>query len=154
MITVPDAARRVGRNPETIRRWIRSGRLSATRIGTQLFIEEGALQAIAGSTKVVTEQSAPYGEARTEVPSARGGPRTILVDLDEAHASRLQELAARIHLSAEVVAGSLLSSAIDQRDPDAATITAVLDAIPGAWEQAQEGLSQIRSGQGIRLEEP
>ena len=40
MLTVPEAARRVGRNPETIRRWIRAGRLRATKLGTQHLIEE------------------------------------------------------------------------------------------------------------------
>jgi predicted nucleic acid-binding protein len=29
-LTVPEAARRTGRNPETIRRWIREGKLTAT----------------------------------------------------------------------------------------------------------------------------
>jgi excisionase family DNA binding protein len=37
---VPEAARRVGRNAETIRRWIRAGRLRAERVGTQHLIEE------------------------------------------------------------------------------------------------------------------
>lgn len=45
MLTVPEAARRVGRNPETIRRWIRSGRLSARKVGTQHVIEESDLDA-------------------------------------------------------------------------------------------------------------
>ncbi len=40
MLTVPEAARRTKRNPETVRRWIRSGRLKATRIGTQHLIDE------------------------------------------------------------------------------------------------------------------
>ena len=40
MVTVPEAARRVGRNPETIRRWIREGKLPATKIGTQHVIDE------------------------------------------------------------------------------------------------------------------
>jgi excisionase family DNA binding protein len=40
MLTVPDAARRAGRNPETIRRWIRSGRLRSHKVGTQHVIEE------------------------------------------------------------------------------------------------------------------
>lgn len=43
MLTVPEAARRTKRDPETVRRWIRSGRLKATRIGTQHLIEEGDL---------------------------------------------------------------------------------------------------------------
>jgi excisionase family DNA binding protein len=46
MLTVPDAARRVGRDPETIRRWIRSGRLRARKIGTQHVIDEADLKAV------------------------------------------------------------------------------------------------------------
>lgn len=40
MLTVPEAARRTGRNPETIRRWIREGKLPARKVGTQHIIEE------------------------------------------------------------------------------------------------------------------
>jgi len=40
MVTVPEAARRTGRNPETIRRWIREGKLPARKVGTQHVIEE------------------------------------------------------------------------------------------------------------------
>ena len=46
MITVPEAARRVGRNPETVRRWIREGKLAATKVGTQHVIDEQDLAAI------------------------------------------------------------------------------------------------------------
>ena len=46
MLTVPQAARRVGRNPETVRRWIREGRLRARKIGTQHIIEEEDLRAL------------------------------------------------------------------------------------------------------------
>ena len=44
MITVPEAARRAGKDPETIRRWIRAGRLPARKIGTQHVIEESDLE--------------------------------------------------------------------------------------------------------------
>lgn len=47
MLTVPEAARRVGRNPETIRRWIRAGRLRARKVGTQHVVEESDLIAAA-----------------------------------------------------------------------------------------------------------
>lgn len=40
MLTVPEAARRTGKNPETIRRWIREGRLRAHKVGTQHVLEE------------------------------------------------------------------------------------------------------------------
>jgi len=46
MITVPEAARRLGRNPETIRRWIREGKLASHKLGTQHFIAEEDLQAL------------------------------------------------------------------------------------------------------------
>ena len=48
MLTVPEAARRSGRNPETIRRWIREGRLRARKVGTQHIIEEDDLAGIIG----------------------------------------------------------------------------------------------------------
>ncbi len=44
MLTVPEATRRVGRNPETVRRWIRSGLLRAGKVGTQHVIEERDLE--------------------------------------------------------------------------------------------------------------
>ena len=46
MLTVPEAARRVARNPETIRRWIRQGRLASERVGTQHLVDEHALDAL------------------------------------------------------------------------------------------------------------
>jgi excisionase family DNA binding protein len=46
MVTVPEAARRAGCNPETVRRWIRSGRLRSRRVGTQHLIDESDLLAL------------------------------------------------------------------------------------------------------------
>ena len=46
MLTVPEAARRTGRNPETVRRWIREGKLRASKVGTQHVIDERDLEAM------------------------------------------------------------------------------------------------------------
>lgn len=46
MLTVPQAARRARCNPETVRRWIRSGRLRSTKVGTQHLIDESELLAL------------------------------------------------------------------------------------------------------------
>jgi len=57
MITVPEAARRVGRNPETVRRWIREGRLRSRKIGTQHLIDEEDLQGFERSEYVPLPES-------------------------------------------------------------------------------------------------
>jgi excisionase family DNA binding protein len=46
MLTVPEAATRAARDPETIRRWIRSGKLKAYKVGTQHVIEENDLDQV------------------------------------------------------------------------------------------------------------
>jgi excisionase family DNA binding protein len=46
MLTVPQAAKLANRNPETIRRWIRAGRLRSQKVGTQHVIDEADLDAI------------------------------------------------------------------------------------------------------------
>ena len=65
----------------------------------------------------------------------------VNVLLDPEHATRLRRLAARTHLNPGTLARSLLSSALDAADPDPASVTALLDAIPGAWDDAQAGAS-------------
>jgi excisionase family DNA binding protein len=46
VLTIQQVARRVGRDPETVRRWIRSGKLRARKIGTQHVVEESDLDTI------------------------------------------------------------------------------------------------------------
>lgn len=60
MLTVPEAARRAGRNPETIRRWIREGKLRATKVGTQHVIDDADFAAILEED---TEESLPLPAA-------------------------------------------------------------------------------------------
>ena len=60
MLTVPEAARRIGRNPETVRRWIREGKLNSTRVGTQYLIDEADLVGVLGDSRQASEIAAPY----------------------------------------------------------------------------------------------
>jgi excisionase family DNA binding protein len=46
VITVVEAASRVGRSPETVRRWIRSGRLPASRDRGRLLLEVSDLDTV------------------------------------------------------------------------------------------------------------
>jgi excisionase family DNA binding protein len=48
ILTVPEAARRAGRHPETIRRWIREGKLRAHKVGTQHVLDEADLAEVLG----------------------------------------------------------------------------------------------------------
>ena len=75
------------------------------------------------------------------------------VQLDERHAMKLHELAERTHVNPGTLARSLLSTALDRATPDPSSIVDLLDAIPGAYERAQQGLAEVRGGQGIPLEE-
>ena len=79
--------------------------------------------------------------------------KRINVTLDETHADKLARLAERTHVEEGTLARSLLSSALDDADPDATRITEILDAIPGAWERTQEGLAQAARGEGTPLDE-
>jgi hypothetical protein len=81
-------------------------------------------------------------------PSAR-----LNVTLDSEHAAKLAMLAERIHVQEGTLARSLLSSALDEADPDARTVTALLDGIPGAFEEAQLGLRQAGEGKTVPLDE-
>lgn len=84
------------------------------------------------------------------MPSA---PNRINVTLDDAHAAKLARLAERTHVQEGTLARSLLSTALDDADPDAVRITEILDAIPGAWQRTQEGLAQASRGEGTPLDE-
>jgi DNA binding domain, excisionase family len=53
MLTVPEAAVRVGRDPETVRRWIRAGKLTAWKIGTQHVIDEDDLALLVGPANLL-----------------------------------------------------------------------------------------------------
>lgn len=75
------------------------------------------------------------------------------ITLDDEQSEKLARLAERMHVQPGTVARSLLSSAIDDADPDARNVVDLLDGLPGAHERAQVGLRQAVSGETISLDE-
>lgn len=71
MITVPEAAKRAGKDPETIRRWIRSGRLRARKIGTQHVIEEEDLDPL------LEDEMLPVPDSWRFMPDGRPVPNVV-----------------------------------------------------------------------------
>jgi hypothetical protein len=75
------------------------------------------------------------------------------VTLDEGTAHKLSAMAERMHVNEGTLARSLLTTAIDEADPDATNIVALLDGIDGAWEDAQRGWRQAQEGDVVPLDE-
>ena len=82
-----------------------------------------------------------------------GHGRRLNLTLGSEHAARLARLAERAHVREGTLARSLLSAAIEEADPEARNIVAVLDGIPGAYEHALQSLERARSGETIALDE-
>ena len=81
-------------------------------------------------------------------PSAR-----VNVILDEEHAVKLRTLAERTHTNPGTIARSLLSSALDEADPDPRNVTDLLDRIDGAFERARRGDDDLGRGLVTPLED-
>ena len=81
-------------------------------------------------------------------PSSR-----VNVILDDEHALKLRRLAERTHTNPGTIARSLLSTALDEADPDPRDVAALLDRLPGAFESAQRGRAEARAGRGTPLED-
>ena len=77
----------------------------------------------------------------------------VNIVLDDTRALKLRRLAERTSTNPGTIARSLLSTALDEADPDPRTITDVLDGIDGAWEDALAGRAEVRSGMGISLDD-
>ncbi len=74
------------------------------------------------------------------------------LQLDDEHAAKLHRIAERTYVQPGTIARSLLSTALDQVDPDATTIMALLDAIPGAWDRAQQGIADLEAGRVVGID--
>lgn len=75
------------------------------------------------------------------------------ITLDEASAQKLSTMAQRMHVNEGTLARSLLATALDEADPDAANLIDLLDGIPRAWADAQEGWRQAQAGETIPLDQ-
>ena len=84
--------------------------------------------------------------------AARNATRVNIV-LDDERAAKLRRLAERTHTNPGSLARSLLSTALDDVDPDPANITSLLDRMDGAWEDAHRGSAEAHAGEGVPLEE-
>jgi len=89
LIEVGRAAMLVGRHPETVRRWVWSGRLSAERSGRRLLVARREVQAMAGSTTASTlrEWADRVRAARSSAGAASGPSAADLVIEDRRHRS-------------------------------------------------------------------
>ena len=72
--------------------------------------------------------------------------RRLNVSLDEQRAVKLARLAGRAHVPDGTLARSLLSAAIDDADPDAHSITDILEGIPGLAKRLKEAEAQVEAG--------
>jgi hypothetical protein len=71
------------------------------------------------------------------------------VTLPPEASEKLARIAARTHVREGTIASSLLTQAIEDADPDAKQIVALLDRIPGAWERINAGIDDVRAGRTI-----
>lgn len=75
----------------------------------------------------------------------------VNVTLDDVHAEKLHRLARRTRVNEGTLARSLLSTALDEADPDPRNVTALLDGIPSTFERAELALAEVRAGEGTPL---
>jgi len=68
MLTVQESAHRTGRSPETIRRWIREGRLQAKTVGGRRLVTEADLAAAIERPRSLA-MPAPWRTSRSGTPA-------------------------------------------------------------------------------------
>lgn len=83
MITVAEAARRLNRSIEQVRRYLREGKLRGQRIGNQWFVEESALAAPKGEPLVPRELAERIRRTREEIRRKAGHDFDIVAMIRE-----------------------------------------------------------------------
>jgi excisionase family DNA binding protein len=78
VLTIREAARRTKRDPETVKRWIRSGRLRFSKVGKQQMIDESDLAQLAQAITLplpAAWRRTATGEPMPDVLAAIGASR-------------------------------------------------------------------------------
>ena len=99
-ITVPEAAQRLSRSTEQVRRYLREGKLDGRRIGNQWFIREPAVLYQTRPAETGTQWQEDVGESE-----GRPGMRSAKMELYERIRSHREEIrrdweAAGVHIDA------------------------------------------------------
>jgi excisionase family DNA binding protein len=102
LMSVKAAAQKCGRNAETVRRWIWSGKLPAEKLGNQLFIKKSAFESYCRET-AVREYKA--GARPSGTSGATGKMREDLMNENETE-SRLRTFA-RIEKTKELISARM-----------------------------------------------
>lgn len=76
------------------------------------------------------------------------------VTLPAEQGEKLTRIAERTHVREGTLASSLLTRAIDEADPDPASILELLDRIPGAKERIETGIADARAGRTTSFRKP
>ena len=87
LMSVREAAQECGRNMETVRRWIWSGKLPAQKLGNQLFITRGDLTSYCG----LPAQGLPAKAGETATKPYQAGRAEDFVERAAAFRSKLKE---------------------------------------------------------------
>jgi len=77
--------------------------------------------------------------------------RRVNVSLDAQRAAKLARLAERAHVAEGTLARSLLSATIDDADPDPASVTDILEGVPGMAERRASAEAEAEAGTVVEL---
>ena len=81
MVDVNEAARLVGRNPETVRRWVWTGRVAAVKFGNKMLIRRDVLVGLGSLQAGSPSDDLASWAARARNAHGRGRPGATASDL-------------------------------------------------------------------------